>query len=133
MEPAKSIVLFDGVCNLCNASVQFLIRHDKKDQLRFAPLQSETAKNLLQGSVVNQKALDSVVLVEAGEVYVRSTSALRLARILGFPTSLLYGFIILPRPFRDWLYDLIARYRYRMFGRREECMMPTPELRRKFL
>lgn len=132
-ENGKSIVLFDGVCNLCNAAVQFLIRHDPKDRFRFAALQSEAGAELLRGAAMDPGALDSVVLAEEGKLYTRSEAALRLAKRIGFPYSVLYGFIVLPRFLRDGLYDLVARYRYRIFGRRDHCMMPSPELQRKFL
>jgi predicted DCC family thiol-disulfide oxidoreductase YuxK len=124
------VVLFDGVCNLCNGSVVFIIRNDPRGVLRFAPLQSEQADRLLGGRTPPR---DSVVLVENGRVYTRSEAVLRIARLLRQPWPLLSGLIVLPAGVRDWLYDWIARNRYRWFGKREACMMPTPELRSRFL
>ena len=131
-------ILFDGVCNLCNIWVGMVIRRDPAARFRFAPLQSEAARNLLAD--VAAPLPDSIVLVEPGKgdgggarVSTRSTAALRISRGLRFPWPLLYGLIVVPRPLRDWAYGLIARNRYRLFGKRETCMVPTPELRSRFL
>ena len=131
--PAPLVVLFDGVCNLCNASVRFIIARDPSARFRFAPLQSATARALFAGTGGRSPLPDSFVLLEHGRLYVRSTAALRVARRLRFPWPLLYIFIAVPRPLRDVLYDFIARHRYRWFGSREACMVPTPELRARFL
>lgn len=129
----EPIILFDGVCNLCNASVQFVIRHDPQARFKFAALQSATAEKLLQNCAVDRASLDSVILVEDGHVYIESDAALRIARKLSGGWSLLAGFSIVPRPIRDAVYRLIARNRYRWFGKQESCMMPTPDLRARFL
>lgn len=130
----RPVILFDGVCNLCNASVDFIVRHDRRALYRFAPLQSRLAEELLAQHRSQADMLDSVVLVEpGGRVSTGSTAALRVARGLGFPWSLLYALIILPRPVRDFVYGWIARNRYRWFGRRETCRIPTPEERARFL
>lgn len=129
----EPIILFDGVCNLCNASVQFVIRHDPQARFKFAALQSATAEKLLQNCAVDRASLDSVILVEDGHVYIESDAALRIARKLGGGWSLFAGFSIVPRPIRDAVYRLIARNRYRWFGKQESCMMPTPDLRARFL
>ena len=129
----EPIILFDGVCNLCNASVQFVIRHDPQARFKFAALQSATAEKLLQNCAFDRASLDSVILVEDGHVYIESDAALRIARRLGGGWSLLAGFSIVPRPIRDAVYRLIARNRYRWFGKQESCMMPTPDLRARFL
>ena len=120
--PLYDVILFDGVCNLCNSSVQFVIRRDRRARFKFAPLQSQ-----------GEAAGDSIVLVDNGRRYTRSTAALRIARHLDFPWNLAYALIVVPRPLRDAAYDFIARRRYRWFGRRDVCMTPTPELRSRFL
>lgn len=134
-EPTTSVVFFDGVCNLCNGTVQFILDHDKREQFRFAPLQSEAAEKLLagRGLAKDREALDSVILLEGDKVYERSDAALRIARRLGGLWSALYVFIVIPRFLRDAVYKLIARNRYRWFGRTEQCRVPTPELRARFL
>jgi len=127
------VVLFDGVCNLCNGSVRFVIERDPHKHFQFAPLQSETATTLI-GRTADPLAMpDSIVLVDDGRLYVRSTAALRIARRLRFPWPLLWLFMAVPRPFRDWVYDLIARHRYGWFGKRDTCMVPTKEIRDRFL
>lgn len=132
MTPNHPIVFFDGVCNLCNASVQWLIKRDQKHQFRFAPLQGETAKVHLK--ITDENATpQSVILFENGKVYQKSSAALRIAVKLGFPWFLAGIFFIIPRFFRDWVYDFIARNRYRWFGKQDACMIPTPELKALFL
>jgi len=127
------VVLFDGVCNLCNGSVRFVIERDPHKHFQFAPLQSETATTLI-GRTADPLAMpDSIVLVDDGRLYVRSTAALRIARRLRFPWPLLWLFMAVPRPLRDWVYDLIARRRYGWFGKRDTCMVPTKEIRDRFL
>jgi len=128
------VLLFDGVCNLCNGAVAFVIRRDPRARLRFAPLQSPAADALLASlGVARDRLPDSFVLVEDGRVHVRSTAALRVARRLRFPWPLLAVNLLVPRWLRDPVYDLVARNRYRWFGRREACMVPTAELRARFL
>ncbi|HYE60862.1 MAG TPA: thiol-disulfide oxidoreductase DCC family protein [Phycisphaerales bacterium] len=124
------VVLFDGVCNLCTSSVQFIVRRDPEGRFRFAPLQSEAARGLLGET---SERPDSIALVEGGRVYWKSTAALRIARRLGGLWRVLYVLIVVPRPVRDWVYNIIARNRYRWFGKQDACMMPTPELRARFL
>ena len=130
-----SIVLFDGVCNLCNGFVRFVIARDPAARFRFASLQSETAGRLIRESGGVGVATDSIVLLEddRGHVSVRSTAALRIAKGLGLPWSLAYGLMVVPRPIRDWAYDVVARNRYQWFGKRDVCMMPTPETKSRFL
>ena len=129
-----AVVLFDGVCNLCNSTVHFLIERDPAAYFRFAPLQSPSAATLLGHQAPSPTAApDSVILVEDGKVYQASTAALRIARKLPFPWKLLYGFIVVPRLLRDPVYYVIARNRYRWFGKQDACWLPTPELRRRFL
>jgi predicted DCC family thiol-disulfide oxidoreductase YuxK len=128
-----AIVLFDGVCNFCNGSINFVIEHDKAGYFKFSPLQSGIGENLLARHGVDRSETDSVVLIENEEVYTHSTAALRIARHLGGIWSLGYALIIVPRPIRDYLYKTFAKYRYRLFGRQDACMMPTPEIRTRFL
>lgn len=130
---ANPVVLFDGVCNLCNATVQFIIRHDREGRLRFAALQSETGQKLLAHCGLPVESFDTFVLAENGRCYTRSTGALRVIRHFPGPWPLLYVLIVIPRPLRDFCYNLVARRRYAWFGKREECMLPTPELRERFL
>lgn len=127
------IVLFDGMCNLCAASVRFIVARDPAGRFRFAPLQSAAARRVLSRSSTRGPLPDSLVLVDGARVYTRSAAALRIARGLGFPWPLACIFVAVPRPLRDWVYDVVARGRYRWFGKREACMIPTPDLRRRFI
>jgi predicted DCC family thiol-disulfide oxidoreductase YuxK len=127
------VVLFDGVCNLCNGTVQFIIARDPSARFHFAALGSEAAQRVLADAGVSGPLPDSVALVEGGQVYTRSNAALRIARRLPFPWPMMAGFMVVPRPLRDMVYDLIARHRYRWFGKRDACMLPTPEIRKRFL
>ncbi len=129
----KSIILFDGVCNLCNASVNFVIRHDKKAQFLFASFQSDAAKEILLQFNLKNLNLDSIVLIEDGKIYEKSTAILRITKLLNGGFKHLYFLIAIPKPLRDWLYSSIAKNRYRLFGKRESCMVPTPELKNRFL
>jgi len=130
---AHPILLFDGVCNLCSGSVQFIIRRDPEARFRFASLQSEVGQRYLEELQVDRDAVDSVILVEGGRWYKESDAALRIARLLGGPWKAMGILRLLPRPLRDRLYRFIARHRYRWFGKRESCWLPTPELRERFL
>jgi predicted DCC family thiol-disulfide oxidoreductase YuxK len=127
------VILFDGVCNLCNASVLFIIDRDPRGRFAFAPLQSEYAAALLREHGWVGDALTTVLLIEDGRVYDRSSAALRIARGLSGFWPLLSLFRIVPRPVRDLAYDCLARHRYRWFGRTDACRVPTPELRSRFL
>jgi predicted DCC family thiol-disulfide oxidoreductase YuxK len=129
---ARSVLLFDGVCTLCNGFVQFVIRRDPAGRFQFAPLQTGAAHRLL-ATHGSHPLPDSLVLVERDRVFTRSVAALRVARGLRFPWPLAYVLIAVPRPLRDWAYDIVARHRYRWFGRRDVCMVPTPELQSRFL
>lgn len=133
MEQGKKIVLFDGVCNLCNRSVQFIIKRDKKQQFLFASLQGKTGQELLRQFDLPANDLNSFILIDGNNLYKRSTGALRMLKALGGGWQLLYAFIIIPPFIRDAVYNWIARNRYKWYGKREECMIPTPELRKRFL
>ena len=128
-----AIVLFDGVCNFCDSSVNFIIEHDRAGYFRFAPLQTETGQALLAEHHIDNVETDSVILIEDEKAYTHSSAALQIASKLDGVWSWLYFFIVVPRPIRDFFYKLFARYRYRLFGKNDACMMPTPEIREKFL
>ncbi len=130
---SRPVVLFDGVCNLCNSSVRFIIKRDPGSVFRFAPLQSDTSKSILKQFELPTDGLDTFILVEDGECYVRSEAALRVARRLGGGWGLLYGFIIIPRSIRDYVYGIIARHRYEWFGKKGQCMVPEPGDQERFL
>ena len=129
----KSIILFDGVCNLCNASINFLIKHDKKAQFLFASFQSDAAKEIMLHFNLKNLNLDSIVLIEGGKIYEKSTAILRIIRLLDGGFKLLYFFRVIPKSIRDWLYNAIAKNRYRLFGKRESCMIPSLNLKNRFL
>ena len=129
----SATILFDGVCNLCNGFVRFVIERDPEGHFRFAALSSVAAERLLGEAGIHQTRPDSIVLVEDGRVHVRSNAVLRIARGLSLPWPLLYGFVVVPRFVRDGVYDFIAARRYRWFGRRDVCMIPTPDLTQRFL
>ena len=127
----SAIILFDGVCNFCDGSVNFIIEHDKKKYFKFAPLQSEAGQKYVEKFGLS--AIDSVILVEDDKVYTHSTAALKVAKHLSGIWSFFYAFIIIPKPIRDFFYKLFAKYRYKLFGKKDECMIPSPEVRAKFL
>lgn len=127
------IILFDGVCNLCNASVNFIIDRDPQAIFRLAALQSDAGQRLLRQHDLLTTHHDSIVLLENDRIYTESAAALCIARRLTWPWSWFYAFIIVPRWLRDPLYRWIARNRYRWFGQRTSCRMPTPELKTRFL
>ncbi len=129
----SGIILFDGVCNFCNGSVNFIIERDVENYFKFAPLQSEIGQKLLDEYKIDKEQTDSVVLIENGKAFVRTTAALRVARKLSGFWSLFYGFIIVPEFIRDFFYKLFAKNRYKMFGKTDACMMPTPEVRARFI
>ena len=134
MEKAKKIVLFDGVCNLCNGAVQFIIKHDKQDQYRFASLQSETGKKLTAERHIDTTKIDSIILIEPQVSYdIKSSAALKIGKNFGGLWAILVVFEWLPTSIRDGIYDLIAKNRYSWFGKQEACIIPTPELKAKFL
>ncbi len=127
------IVLFDGVCNLCNGAVNHMIRLDKDDRFRFAALQEEAGKKITSEYDIDTSKVDSIILIDNGKAYVKSTAALHIALYLKHLWPLLYGALIIPRFFRDFVYDIIAKNRYKWFGKKDSCMIPTPELLNKFL
>lgn len=141
----SAVVLFDGVCNFCDGSVNFIIERDRDGYFKFAPLQTETGRALAaKYGLASETAvdpakdidvipIDSVILIEDGEVYTHSTAALRIVRRLGGFWSWLYALVVVPKPVRDFFYKLFARYRYRIFGKKDQCMLPSPSVRARFL
>lgn len=128
-----AIVLFDGVCNFCNASVNFVIERDKAGYFKFAPLQSEIGEELIAKHSIDKIETDSVIVLEDEKIYTHSSAALRIARNLDGLWKLAYVFVVVPKPLRDLAYKLFAKNRYRLFGKQDTCMMPTPEVRARFL
>jgi predicted DCC family thiol-disulfide oxidoreductase YuxK len=128
-----AVVLFDGVCNLCNGAVNFIIDRDPEGHVQFAPLQSELAQTALEARGHSASDLDTMVLLTEEAVYVRSDAALRIARRLSGAWPLLSLFVWVPRPLRDAVYDWVASHRYDWFGTRASCRLPTPDLRHRFL
>ena len=128
VDSQRQTILFDGVCNLCNGIVRFVLARDPAGRFRFASLQSAAARRLL-----GDPPLETIVLVEGDAVFQKSAAALRIARKLRFPWPLLYTFMIVPRPIRDLIYEWVARNRYAWFGKRGSCMVPSPEVKNRFL
>lgn len=133
-EHPSHLVLFDGVCNLCNGAVRFIIRHDRKGKFKFASLQSTVGRKILE-QIGGRPGGDlySIVLIRDGKAFDRSTAALEIARDLSPPWHLLYSFRVVPKFLRDAVYKLVAVNRYRIFGKKDACMIPTPELRARFV
>jgi len=128
-----SIILFDGVCNLCNATVQWVLLHDRKDQFHFAALQSETGEAKLRRFGIEPGALNTVVLADENRIYTQSDAVIEVVSRLGGIWSLMAIFKVVPRPIRNAVYQWVGRNRYRWFGRREECWLPRPEWKKKFI
>lgn len=132
-ESNHKIILFDGICNLCNTAVNLVINIDKKDLFRFAALQSDIGQTLISKYNIDRSNTDSIILIENKKAYIKSTAALRIAKNLPGAYPLLYCFIIIPSFIRNWVYDYIAKNRYKWYGKKESCMIPTPKLQKKFL
>jgi predicted DCC family thiol-disulfide oxidoreductase YuxK len=130
----KQLILFDGICNLCNSSVQYVIKHDKKNMFMFTALQSKVGQQIIKEYNIDTTKTDSILLYtpEVG-ISSKSTAALKIAYHLGFPNNLLCVFFIIPPFVRNYVYDYIAKNRYKWYGKKESCMIPTPELKSKFL
>lgn len=129
----QPILLFDGVCNLCNDTVQFTIERDPTGKFKFASLQSSVGQELLKKFNLPTNDFDSFVLVDGEQCYTKSSAALRVIKGFGGWWTLLYIFILIPKPIRDWVYSLVAKNRYRWFGKANQCWMPTPDLKERFL
>ncbi|CAM3715471.1 thiol-disulfide oxidoreductase DCC family protein [Mesobacillus thioparans] len=128
----QPVILFDGVCNFCDASVQFILERDRNETFLFASLQSDAGQKLLKEHDVSDD-VDSMVLIEDGKVYYKSAAALRISRHLDGAWKLLYILILVPAPLRNMVYDLIAKNRFKWFGQKDSCMLPPPNVRRRFL
>jgi len=129
----KSIILFDGVCNLCNNSIQFIIKRDKKQRFLYASLQSDAAQSILLQFQLKNTDFDSIILIKDGRVYQKSTAILKITKHLSGGWKLNYGFVIIPKFIRDFIYNIVAKNRYKWFGKRDVCMVPTEELQMRFL
>ena len=129
----SAVVLFDGVCNLCTGFVQFLIPRDPDGIFKFASLQSEVGETLLEKHGLEDHDLDSVVLIDGNDVYIKSSAVLEIGAMLGGIYTLSRPFMILPQRLRDWGYDVVAANRYRIFGKKEQCMMPSGDIQSRFL
>jgi predicted DCC family thiol-disulfide oxidoreductase YuxK len=129
----QPIILFDGVCGLCNEFVKFVIEHDRNRIFLFAPLRSQAADRLMNDFKLTFADFDSIILIEGSRYFIKSEAALEIYRRLGGIWRLLYLFIILPQSWRDRMYDFIAKNRYRCFGKLEQCIVPNSETRKRFL
>tara|TARA_R110002111_G_scaffold53887_1_gene93460 strand:- start:21494 stop:21916 length:423 start_codon:yes stop_codon:yes gene_type:complete len=131
----KQLILFDGVCNLCNSSVLYVIKRDKNEKFLFAPLESDIGNKIIQKFSIDIKETDSILLYNPlkDSLTYKSTAALLIAKQLGFPTNILTLFLIVPKAIRNWVYNYIAKNRYKWYGKKESCMIPTPELKAKFI
>ena len=130
----KKIILFDGVCNLCDSTVQFLIKNDEKDVFRFTAIQSEIGQEIINKIGIDTTKTDSIILYEPGRAYYfKAEAAIRIASELGGFYTLMKGFLILPASINNVVYDFVARNRYKWYGKKDNCMIPTPELKTKFL
>ena len=127
------LVIFDGVCNLCNGAVQFIIVHDAKRKFMFTPLQSATGQEVLRQYGLPTNDFESFIYIRDGKIYQRSTAALFVLKDIGGLWAMLYAFIIVPQFFRNWVYDKVARSRYRIFGKKDSCMVPSPEIKARFI
>ena len=129
----KTVVLFDGVCNFCNHTINFLIDHDPADRFRFAAQQSDVGQKIMHENGLGDLMLNTLIVFDNGKTYTHSTGALRLAKYMPMPWRMLNWFLIVPSFVRNFCYKVFAKYRYRLFGQVEACRMPTPEIRAKFL
>ncbi|MEJ6792208.1 MAG: DCC1-like thiol-disulfide oxidoreductase family protein [Lacinutrix sp.] len=131
----KKLILFDGLCNLCSSSVQYAITHDKNNVFMFAALQSDVGKKIIKHFKIDPLKTDSILLYSPKKesLKIKSTAALHVAKSLGFPRNLLFIFLIVPAFIRNWVYDFIAKNRYKWYGKKESCWIPTPELKAKFI
>lgn len=134
-QAGRNIILFDGICNFCNGAVNFIIKQDVEEKFLFTSLQSESGQKYLTELGLPVNHFDSFVYIDTdcNKYYTKSTAALYVAKELRKPWKLLFPFIIIPQPIRDYIYDFVAKNRYRWFGEKQECMIPTPDVKRRFL
>ncbi|MBP2833553.1 DUF393 domain-containing protein [Aquimarina sp. U1-2] len=134
VEEGKKIILFDGVCNLCDSAINFVIKHDKNDVFRYASLQSDIGKKLISERSIDSATIDSIILIDPKLAYYhKSTAALQITKQLSGIYPVFSVFLIVPKTIRDWVYDFVAKNRYKWFGKKESCMIPTPELKALFI
>jgi len=129
----SSLVFFDGVCNLCNSTVQFLLNIDKHQRLKFGSLQGETAKKILPTYQISTEKLSSIIFIHRNNVYTESSAVLEICKVIGGVWSFIYVFKIIPLFIRNGIYRLVARNRYKWFGKKDQCMIPSPSLKSRFL
>ena len=127
------VILFDGVCNLCNGLVNWIIDHDVKNEFKFATLQSSYGQNAIQRLKMNEESLNTVILIEERQASFRSAAILKIFKHLGYPYKIAYTFIIIPKFIRDWIYAFVAKNRYKWFGKRDICRILGPGLKAKFI
>jgi predicted DCC family thiol-disulfide oxidoreductase YuxK len=133
MTSGERIVFFDGVCNLCNGLVKFIVRHDRKGLIKFTPLQSEAAMQILKEAGINSVRLDSVAYLSGNKIYYKSQAILRIIKDMGGIWKALLFLRIIPRPISDAVYDFIAKHRYKIFGKKESCMIPDKSIAGRFI
>lgn len=129
----NEIILFDGVCNLCNGFVQFVLKNEQKKTIRFTSLQSKIGQKLVKEYQIDSQEMDSIVFIKDGKSYIKSRAVLSILNYLVFPWNVLVIFKWVPTPLSNMVYDLIARNRYRFFGKQESCWLPTPDFKMRFL
>ncbi|MFG6496151.1 thiol-disulfide oxidoreductase DCC family protein [Fictibacillus sp. UD] len=129
----EAVLLFDGICNLCNSSVQFILKHEKSSVLKFSAIQSEAGQKLLSRYNIDPVHTNSVILIKDGKVYTESDAVFATSQFLKFPFNLGKVLVIVPKPLRNFLYKKVAKNRYRWFGKKDSCMIPTPDLKNRFL
>jgi predicted DCC family thiol-disulfide oxidoreductase YuxK len=132
-DSSRSIVLFDGVCNLCNTSVRFLLAYNKKANLLFCPLQSAKGKELLDNLNWEGERINSLIFIESEQVHIKSEAIFKISKHLTYPWKVIYHFRYFPKRFCDWVYEVIAQNRYTLFGKKAYCMKPKPEWKNRFL
>ena len=133
LNESTPVILFDGVCGLCNRWVSWILHHDRREIFRFAALQSHAGQNLLEQHGLNGLELSTMALIEQDEAHVRSQAALRSLKLLGAPWSIFFALILIPAPLRDWVYNWVAGHRYEWFGRLDSCVVPDPGVADRFL
>lgn len=129
----KAVILYDGICNLCNGTVRFLIKHDKREKLLFASLQSKTGQKLLRQKQFPTENNDSFIIIVNGQALMKSDAALAVSKELGGCFTLFLVLRVIPKFIRDYMYSIVAKNRYKWFGKKNHCMVPTPELKERFL
>ena len=133
LNESNPVILFDGVCGLCNRWVSWILHHDRRELFRFSALQSHVVQNLLEQHGLNGLELSTMALIEQDEAHVRSQAALRSLKLLGAPWSIFFALILIPAPLRDWVYNWVAGHRYQWFGRLDSCVVPDPGVANRFL